>query len=155
MKVKVLAIDPATVSGFARWDSEKPSEIVSDTVSFSEELGAFNRQYRSWLANQIKGFGITQVYIEAPILPKRKHQYNDAQEGLRNQHEQHMTLRRPSGVLFKKSRLARGALISFAETRLRRSIEPQASSLTGTRKPLLVGAPNGGGRPETTTRPTR
>lgn len=67
--MKILAIDPATKTGFARYDF-KTGELVSDVVSFDTELGAFNRQFRKWLLSQIKGFGITDVVIEAAILPQ-------------------------------------------------------------------------------------
>ena len=64
----ILAIDPATHTGFARFASGSVS-LVSDIVSFDEELGAFNRQYRRWLTDQIKRYGISEVVIEAAILP--------------------------------------------------------------------------------------
>ena len=64
----ILAIDPATNTGFARFEFGT-SRVVSDVVSFDAELGAFNRQYRRWLTDQIKLYSITDVVIEAAILP--------------------------------------------------------------------------------------
>lgn len=67
--MRILAIDPATKTGFAI-HAIGSNEVISDVAEFEKDLGAFNRQYRQWLTRTIKEHEVSHVVIEAAILPQ-------------------------------------------------------------------------------------
>lgn len=71
--MRLLAVDPSAVCGFAHGDPHNEGPPFSGVFTLPKDSTITRRMIalESWAIDMIKGNGITDVYVEKPILPQK------------------------------------------------------------------------------------